>query len=219
MDKKFLIGLIFPPRCMFCGEVLPADTLCPECKPKAEHLSMADTGRKINHSCFKNLDSCIAFFRYEGLVRDGILYAKYKSCDGFIRQFMEYMDFDFAQYFAENGIDEFISVPFYKSKLYNREYDLPKEMAAAIAKSCNVKYNKDLVTKVKATRNQHDLSVTDRKTNLKDAFCVNGDIKGKNIAVLDDILSTGYSMEEVAKVLKKAGANKVIGISFAYNNK
>lgn len=217
MDKKLLIDFIFPPKCMFCSEVLAAGEECFECRKKAEFYKLPQNSRNINHSCFKNLDECISFYHYKDMIRDGILYAKFKNSSAFLRDFLSYMSFDFAEFFEKHGIDEIISMPFHKSKLYQREYDLPREMAHQIAKTYNVEYNKDLVIKVKKTKNQHDLSLSERKINLRGAFAVNGDVKGKNILIVDDIVSTGYSMEEVAKTLKKSGAARVIGITFAYN--
>ena len=122
-----------------------------------------------------------------------------------------------GKFMEENQIDIFTSVPYYKSKLYDREYDLPEEMASAIAKSNKVIYNKSCITKVKNTEKQHNLSLTERKNNLRNAFKADENVKGKNILVIDDIVSTGYSMEEVARTLKKSGAKTVIGIAFAYN--
>ncbi|MBQ6896179.1 MAG: hypothetical protein IJN69_03110 [Oscillospiraceae bacterium] len=130
---------------------------------------------------------------------------------------MSYTDFDFKKFFEENGTDEIISVPYHRSKLYNTEYDLPQQMAQTIAKNCGVRYNKDLVIKTRKTDNQHNLSLKERRSNLKDAFRLNGDVKGKNIVIIDDIVTTGYSMEEVARTLKKGGAYRVTGIAFAYN--
>lgn len=217
MDKKLLIDFIFPPKCMFCSEVLAAGEDCIECRKKAEFYKLPQNSRNINHSCFKNLDECISFYHYKDMIRDGILYAKFKNSSAFVRDFLGYMSFDFAEFFEKHGIDEFISMPFHKSKLYEWEYDLPREMAHRIAKTYNLEYNKDLVIKVKKTKNQHDLSLSERKNNLRGAFAVNGDVNGKNILIIDDIISTGYSMEEVAKTLKKSGAARVIGITFAYN--
>ncbi len=217
MDKKLLIDFIFPPKCMFCNEVLSVGENCDKCRKSAEFYALPKQNRQINHSCFKNLDECMSFYLYKDMVRDGILYAKFKNCSAFIREFLSYTDFDFKDYFENNNIDEFISMPYHRSKLYEWEYDLPQEMAHQIAKNCNLGYNKDLVIKVKKTKNQHDLSLAERKSNLNGAFSVNGNVKGKNILVLDDIVSTGYSLEEVARTLKKSGAAKVIGITFAYN--
>lgn len=215
MDNKFLTELIFPPRCMFCGAVLASGKKCSPCRVKAEHFALSN--RQINLSNFKNLDSCISFYLYDDIVRDGILYAKFRSCSGFIREFLSYTDFDFKKFFEENGTDEIISVPYHRSKLYNTEYDLPQQMAQTIAKNCGVRYNKDLVIKTRKTDNQHNLSLKERRSNLKDAFRLNGDVKGKNIVIIDDIVTTGYSMEEVARTLKKGGAYRVTGIAFAYN--
>jgi len=80
-----------------------------------------------------------------------------------------------------------------------------------------LEYNKDLVKKVKRTKNQHNLKLEQRKSNLKDAFKVAGNVKGKNILIIDDIVTSGNSLEEVARTLKKSGAEKVIAVTFAYN--
>ncbi len=218
MVKKLLIDLIFPPKCMLCNEVISVGDKCENCRKKAEKYALSQYGRQIKHSCFKNLDKCISFYQYKGIIRDGLLYAKFKNCSAFVEEFLSYTDFDFESFFKENDIDVIVSVPFHKSKLYDSEYDLPQEMARKIAKSTGLGYNKDLVIKVKKTKNQHDLSLSERKINLKGAFSVKGDVKGKNIAVVDDIISTGYSLEEVAGTLKKSGAAGVVGITFAYNN-
>ena len=217
MDKKILVDFLFPPRCMLCGNVLAQGENCSVCRTKAGHFAMTENNRRINHSCFKKLDECISFYIYDDIIREGILYAKFKSCQAFTREFLSYTDFDFAEFFRESNVDEFISMPYHKSKLYDREYDLPQQMAQTIAKTYGLRYNKDLVTKVKKTKNQHDLSLSERRSNIKGAFSTNGEIKGKNIVVLDDIVTTGYSLEEVAAALKKSGANRVTGITFAYN--
>ena len=217
MDKNFLIDFIMPPKCMFCHDVLARGEVCHDCRTKAEFYKIPKENRQINHACFKYLDKCIAFYRYEDMIRDSLLYAKFTNSDAFIREFIGYMDFDLVEFMEENHIDELVSMPYHRSKLFDREYDLPEEMASVIAKSSKLRYNKSCITKVKNTAKQHDLSLTERKNNLRNAFRTDSDVKGKNILVLDDIISTGYSLEEVARTLKKSGAKTVIGIAFAYN--
>lgn len=219
MIKQRIIDFIFPPKCMFCGEVLAVNEQCSSCKKKAEFYKIPKQNRQINSKNFKKLDSCISFYRYDGMVRDSVICAKFENCGAFIAEFLNYIDLDFAEYIADNGIDSFISMPYHKSKLYNSEYDLPQEMASLIAKTYGLEYNKDLITKVRKTQNQHNLPLDKRKDNLKGAFVLNGDVKGKNILILDDIVSTGCSLEEVAATLKKDGAAKVIAVTFAYNSK
>lgn len=215
MDKYSFIDLIFPQKCMFCGRVIQRDTLCEYCKSRVENSRIISN--KINEKYIKSLDECRAFYYYEDIVKIGVHHAKFKNCESFIRDFTKYMDFDLKNFFKENEIHEIISMPFHKSKLYNKDYDLPQEMAIEIAKKYNLEYNKILVEKIKRTKNQHDLSQQERKDNLKNAFRVNQEVKGKNVVIIDDIVTTGCSMEEVATTLKRKGANKVIGIAFAYN--
>ena len=217
MDKNSIIKFFLPPKCMFCSNVITDETLCDKCREKLKNLKIEEYARNIHHSCFKYLDSCISFYYYRDVVRDGLLHAKFKSCGSFVDGFIDCMEFDFEKFCTDNKIDMVISMPAHKSKFYMQEYDLPQQMVRAIAKKYNLSYNKDLITKVKKTENQHRLSYTLRKSNLNGAFSLNKDVKGKNILIIDDIISTGYSLEEVAKCLKKGGATMVMAVTFAYN--
>lgn len=219
MIKQRIIDFIFPPKCMFCGDVVAVNEQCTDCRKKAEFYKIPKTNRQINSKNFKKLDRCISFYRYEDMIRDSIICAKFENCCAFVAEFISYMDFDFTEFVAANDIDEFISMPYHKSKLYDFEYDLPQEMACQIAKTYGLGYNKNLIIKIKKTKNQHNLSLIQRKENLKGAFALNDEVKGKNILVIDDIVSTGFSLEEVASTLKKGGAAKVIAVTFAYNSK
>ena len=217
MDKSTVLRFFLPQKCMICGEISPEDNICEGCYTKFRQLKISGYAREIKHNCFKYLDGCLAFYYYRDAVRQGILRAKYKSCGAFIDGFLKYMDLDFAKFCSENCIDTIISVPAHKSKFYNSEYDLPQQMAHCIAKKHKLQYNKSLIVKVKKTKNQHDLSLVQRKNNLKDAFCLKQDVKGKRILIVDDIISTGYTLEEVARCLKKGGAEAVMAVTFAYN--
>lgn len=219
MDKSKIIKLFLPPKCVFCSTVITEGAVCAECGTKANQLKIEEYARDIKHNCFKHLDKCISFYYYRDTVRDGLLYAKFKSCGSFLDGFIECMGFDFEKFAAENKIDVVISMPAHKSKFYTQEYDLPQEMARRIAKRYNLQYNKDLVTKIKKTKSQHELNYSQRKSNLNGAFRLNTEVKGKNILIIDDIVSTGYSLEEIAKCLKKGGAAAVMAVTFAYNNK
>jgi len=204
---------------MFCGDIVTMGSVCLKCSHNIQHLKIDKHASQIKHTCFKNLDKCVSFYYYKGQIRDGLLYAKYKNCGRFLDGFASLIPFDITEFCAENRIDTIISMPAHKSKFYTQEYDLPQEMARIIAKNVGLQYNKNVITKSKKTKNQHDLSLTKRKNNLKGAFKLNTEVKGKNILIIDDIISTGYSLEEVARCLKKGGAAMVIAVVFAYNNK
>lgn len=217
MDKNIILDFFFPAKCVFCGEIVKRGAVCSHCRTQVEHLAIPLHLQQINSKAFKNLDRCFSCYYYEGIVRKGLIDAKRKSGEVFSKAFLQYISFDFDRFIKDNDIDAIISMPCHKSKFYNREYDLPQLMVQAIAKSCHLEYNKDLVKKVKRTKNQHDLKLEQRKSNLKDAFAVYGDVKGRNILIIDDIVTSGNSLEEVARTLKKSGAEKVIAVTFAYN--
>ena len=217
MDKNKILNLLFPTKCVFCREIIPYGEICTNCREKVEKLKIPSYLQQINHKTLKNVDKCVAFYYYEGIVRDGLLNAKGKSCNSFINTFLQYISFDFEKFLMDNDIDVIISMPCHKSKFYNKEFDLPQLMADTIAKRYYLEYNKDLVKKIKRTKNQHNLKLNQRKSNLKNAFSVMGDVTGKNILVIDDIVTSGNSLEEVAKTLKKSKAGKVFAVTFAYN--
>ncbi|MEG1896506.1 MAG: phosphoribosyltransferase family protein [Oscillospiraceae bacterium] len=215
---KSIIDFFMPPKCMFCQNILMSNTPC-DCLTSvtALQLSPYDMKRKETYKKFQSLDFCISFYLYKGIVRDAILKAKFKNCASFLDGFLQYIPIDLVAFMAENSIDVLVCAPAYKAKFYKREFDLPQEMTKKIAKFAKTEYNFNLIEKVKATKNQHDLSQMERKTNLNGAFRVKGDVAGKNILIIDDILTTGHTLDALAKQLKAANAAKVIGMTFAYN--
>lgn len=216
MDKTAILDFFFPSKCVFCRQINKKGSVCAECLSRVQHYRIPQQLRQINHSTFKKLDSCISFYYYDDIVREGVLNAKKHSVTSFCSVFLEYIDFDFNSYFMDNEIDVIISMPAHKSKFYTKEYDLPMFMAKEIAKRYNVEYNNNLIKKVKRTKSQHSLTLAQRKTNLKGAFKAAEEVKGKNILLVDDITTSGTSLEEVAKTLKKSGANRVVAVTFAY---
>lgn len=217
MDKDKILDFLFPAKCVFCSEIVKRGAVCPYCVTKVKHLAVPLHLQQINSKAFKNIDKCFSCYYYEGIVREGMINAKSKRGEIFAKVFMQYISFDFNRFIKDNDIDTIISMPCHKSKFYNKEYDLPQLMVNEIAKTCGLEYNKDLVKKVKRTKNQHNLKLEQRKSNLKNAFRADDNVKGKNILVIDDIVTSGNSLEEVARTLKKSGAGKVIAVTFAYN--
>lgn len=215
MNKFFFADLLFPPKCMFCGDIIKRNQICEKCKSHIQYLKI-NPETFVPSRNFKNIDKCISFYYYDGIVRKAVIFAKFKSCRRMLNDFFKYTDFDFKQFFEQNNIDYLISMPYHKSKLTDHIYDLPQEIVKIIAKRYDIKSDK-IIVKIRKTKNQHNLKREERKTNLKDAFKVTKDIKGKNIVIFDDVVSTGGSLEEAAKTLKKAGAAKVFAITFAYN--
>jgi len=108
-----------------------------------------------------------------------------------------------------------IPIPIEKTKMRNRGYNQAEELAKELGHSINVPLVLENLVKVKETLPQVKLSAKERQENLKDAFLVRKDeqIQGKKVFLVDDVYTTGSTMEECAKVLKESGAKLVWGIA------
>ena len=87
-----------------------------------------------------------------------------------------------------------------------------------MAKELNIEHNSKILKRIKATSTQTHLNKQERAENLLNAFKVESckEIKGKTILVVDDIITTGATLDEIARVLKNKGAKAVYGLTFCH---
>ncbi len=117
-----------------------------------------------------------------------------------------------------------IPVPLDKNKLKTRGYNQSEELAKELSKILKIPVISDILIKIKETKPQMELSKEEREKNLLDAFATNNKdivgsdpamLSGKKVFLVDDVYTTGSTMEECAKVLRKAGAKQVWGLVVA----
>ena len=116
----------------------------------------------------------------------------------------------------DNGI--LVPIPLEKTKLKIRGYNQSEELAKELSKVLRIPVISDNLIKIKNTKPQMELSKEERERNLEGAFTVKKPfdfIQGKKIFLIDDVYTTGSTMEECAKTLKQAGAKSVWGICIA----
>jgi ComF family protein len=119
----------------------------------------------------------------------------------------------------ENSI--LIPVPLDKNKLKNRGYNQAEELAKELSKILQIPVVSDVLTKIKLTKAQAESNKEEREKNLLNAFCVNKNLAKSDLAkfykvfLVDDVYTTGSTMEECASVLRQAGAKQVWGICLA----
>ena len=231
--KKF-IDLILPPRCLICGKIIGADNaLCPECfnnltfitKPYCQHC-----GRPLS---FTNLDKdlycpkCLtkkdtAFY----LCRSAIQYDEYSKKLILDFKFADHLEnrYLLTQWLCLAGKDIFethpdiiLPVPLHYSRLFWRKYNQSAILARELSKKTNISARYDILKKYRYTKPQVICSGKQRRKNIKDAFIVTKPdfVKGKNIVLLDDVYTTGSTLKECAKILKKAGAKNISALTVA----
>jgi ComF family protein len=143
-------------------------------------------------------------------VRSAIHRFKYGGKGGYAKYF-GYEMARFADYSDVPFVDFVVPVPIHRKRMLTRGYNQCELLAEVFAKERD-EVCINLLERVKNTRPQSGLKKSQREQNIKGAFALSDigiDIKGKNIMVIDDIFTTGSTMDECAKVLKKHGAAHV----------
>jgi len=109
-----------------------------------------------------------------------------------------------------------VAVPLSRKRLYWRGFNQSAIIAQAMAKNLELEFSAKELRKIKNTRQQASLLAQDRLLNLQDCFTWHGrDLTGRPILLIDDVATTGATLNECAKVLKQAGAKRVLGLVVA----
>ena len=212
---KSLKELVFPSRCICCGKLADDKHLCSGCAPQLARQRIPRPERHISKK-FDMVDGVYASYYYRDKAADAVKLAKFRNPASFLASFLEDISIDIMGILEENNIDMVVSSPYHKSRLYTQEYDLPREMAKRICGRCGAEYSQCIV-KTQKTAIQHNLPKDSRKVNLVNAFEVTGDVKGKNILIIDDVITTGITASTLATDLKLAGAAGVYVWVYTYN--
>lgn len=212
MLLKNALIFLFNKKCFLCGkrkEVI----ICEKCLVRINRLE----NYRIIDIKNKNLTRLIYFFKYEKIIRKLILQFKFGD--------KPYLSKVFGKIIIKNKkfcekmkfYDIILSVPMHKDKIKARGYNQTELLAIEIANNFDIKYEKEVFIKTLNTRMQSSLTGNERYENIKNAFKVlnREKIKDKKIILIDDIYTTGATLEECAKVLKKAGAKEVCGVVIA----
>ena len=114
--------------------------------------------------------------------------------------------------------DVVIPVPLHEKRLRKREFNQSALIAKYLAASQGITVMLDCLVKIRDTMPQVGLSSRERRKNIKGAFAINNRplISGKDIVLVDDVVTTGATVRECSKVLKKAGARNIYVITLAH---
>lgn len=221
--------LLFPHRCMWCNEVVEYGTLtCENCKDKIKFI-----GNDICRICGRDIENCschgekyyfsrsASCFYYEKEGAKGILNLKLSYPENRrVKAFSDILEKRVRKVYDGIDFDLICSVPIHKSKLWKKGFNQSALLATEISKSLNVDFYSDLLIKTKNTKGQHELSQKERKKNLKNSFKVNEKYKinGYRILLVDDVITTGSTLNECSKMLLKSGADFVYCITLAATN-
>lgn len=201
----FLMSLLFPPKCILCGKLLKNNEqdLCRECRVDSPEYPL----RKEN---IQFLDSFTAVWYYEGNIRKSLLRYKFYNYRSFAESYGRLLAMKLLQSNSD-GFDCLTWIPVSAMRKFTRGYDQVELIAKAVGGELGME-PVPLLKKIRHNRPQSGISdAAKRRANVLGVYRpVNRDqISGKRILLLDDILTTGATAGECARILLTAGAKEI----------
>ena len=200
-----LFNFLFPKKCLECGR--EGKYICKECFQKVPPSGWTDK-------------EVFSLYRYQGVIRKAIIALKYKFALDIAR---ELADLCVERLLTTNHWPSaiLVPVPLYWYRQNFRGFNQSEEIGKTIAQKMGWKFIPDLVIRKKFTAPQTELSGPARRRNLKDVFALNPNYLStdlliySSIIVFDDVLTTGSTLKEAAKVLRNTGVKTIWGLTIA----
>ena len=124
----------------------------------------------------------------------------------------------YQQHFPGTGLDILVPVPMHHKQFAKRQYNQSAVLAAHLSQATGIPSVPKILARIRETRPQYTLNKQERAENIKHAFQVKdgAQLPGAKVLVIDDICTTGSTINECARVLKQAGASEVHGLVLAH---
>ena len=205
-----ITDLLFPPKCMFCSKILRGGdgAACKACEAELTGHDGVRTGTYFSR--------CVIPMAYEGKVRDAIIRFKFQDQPGYATEFGRILAKCIQNEFA-GQYDLITWIPVSGQRLKKRGYDQAMLLAMAAALELG---DVAVETLRKTADNPAQSSLTDaaaRKTNVQGAYTVPEPelIEGKRVLLIDDIITTGSTLDEASRTLLASGASEVLAAALA----
>lgn len=227
--KQFVTSILdfFLPRtCVSCDNKLTPEenSICETCfaKIKTAEKTFLESEYKRKFNEEKIVKDFLSLFVFEenSPIRDllhGLKYDKKFKLGIFLGKILAA---NFDERIKTWDADFIIPVPLHKLKKAERGFNQSYYVAKGLVKSLDVKIKTHIIKRKRFTATQTKLNSEERKENMKDAFVITNKkiIDGKNIILLDDVITTGATISECARILKQNGANNIFAISVGIAN-
>ena len=228
MPKIDFLDIVFPKNCLGCGKSgsyicdfciakeITFKQVCPKCgKPAIDGMTHSKCRRKLG------LDGQISLWGYSGVARKAILALKYKFAREVAKELARHAVENINKLglvFPKNPV--LIPIPLYWYRGNVRGFNQSEEIGRLIAKDLGWEFAPDLIIRTASTVPQAGLKRKERLKNLRGVFALNSAHKPLTIShqpliLFDDVWTTGSTIKEAGKVLKRKGAFSVWGFTLA----
>jgi ComF family protein len=230
-----LFQFFLPPQCPCCEKFLEEGQqgLCSNClseirwiePPFCSICGIPFISKEVeNHPCGacvthrKYFTMARALGAYEGSLREAIHRWKYEGKTYLTPFFAEWMEEGLNRYWGPHSLDLLIPAPLHPQRLRERGFNQALLLVKELSRRTGIPYRKTILQKKKPTIPQVNLSGTEREKGLRGAFQVIGkeELLGKSVLLVDDVYTTGATVNECSKVLLRGGAERVNVLTLAH---
>lgn len=225
-----VLSILYPRRCPVCDKpVKPWNALiCRECEPSLSYIKpprcmkcgkhIGDGGKEYCADCAGRshlYESGRALFAYSD-VSDSIARFKYHGRREYASFYAARMAEALGDFIRDCRADAFVPVPLHKSRRRKRGYNQAEVLAKELSSLTGIPVCGDLIGRVKKTAPMKELSAVQRQNNLKKAFKIlRNDVKLNTIIIIDDIYTTGSTIDAMSRELKSAGVDRIYFVALA----
>lgn len=224
---KNLLNLLFPKLCNGCSQLLlqHETTICSKCRydlPLTQHHLLKDnyTTKKFYGIVPIEFSASMLYFHKDGIVQNMVHNLKYRNQQEIGTLLGNWYAIDLKEISKQHGFSEIIPVPLHKKRLEERGYNQVSTFCEALAKNLNITYNEKLLFRNLYSKTQTKKNKEQRKEITKSLFDVTfteADY-GKHFLLIDDVITSGATLEACAKALLKIPKAKISIVTIAYTD-
>ncbi|MCR5792808.1 MAG: ComF family protein [Lachnospiraceae bacterium] len=226
-----IISWFYPDKCILCKRILRREErrICDKCRealpyitgPRCIHCSkpVGEEDRELCFDCERkhfSYQKGFSLFVYQGAIKESMIDFKYRNCRDNRFFYGEELTKCFGDDWKRRGVQCIIPIPAHKSRVRTRGYNQAKLIAEQISVSTGIPMDATLLIRNKKTLPQKELSDTERLKNLTQAFAIDEQhfkkcqsLLPETVLLVDDIYTTGSTVEACSRVLMAQGVKTV----------
>ena len=223
-----ILDLLFPRRCPVCGQIImpKGNLICPGCIRKLSWVRgpvCKCCGKEIISETAEYCSDCaihprsfsngMALLNYNEISAPSLAKIKYHNHREYLDFYAEAIIRRYGNFFARHKEAVLVAVPVHPVRLRSRGFNQAGELAVRLGRLSGLSVNETILIRTRKTAPQKELGPEERLRNLRKAFAVRKSTLPATVILIDDIYTTGSTIEACTRVLKEAGVREVYFVS------